>query len=234
MANVVDGLAELLRLTRRAEIDVIGGLDPAVRDAPIRPDDWSPKDVQAHLTAWKARQANRFSAAREGRQDPTPGGEEDAINAELHAARADWTWDAIVQEADEVSERLIREVLAADANEPDVSTLVNGAFGNGPFHAATHFGWLRDADVPINLDRVVAFARDLEAGVRDLELPDIDAGTALYNLACFHALAGRLDEARSLLRTAFARRPDLAEFSLEDDDLRALRAELPNLSGAAG
>jgi hypothetical protein len=32
---------------------------------------------------------------------------------------------------------------------------------------------------------------------------------------------------------AFAKRPDLGEFSLEDDDLKALRDELPELAAAA-
>jgi hypothetical protein len=235
MPGVIDGLAELLRLTRHAEVDLFGGLDPAVRDAPMRPGDWSPKDVQAHLTAWKARQANRISAVRQGTEDTTPDGETDELNAQFHSARADWSWEAIVQEADEVGERLIRELSGLEADAvPDLSRLVNGTFGNGPFHALTHFSWVLDAGVPLDADRLAAFASQLERGVRDLGLADADAGTALYNIACFHALAGRLDEARSLLRVAFAKRPDLAEYSLEDDDLRALRDELPSLAGTQG
>jgi hypothetical protein len=233
MTNLIDGLAELLRMTRQVEIDVFGALDADIRDSPMRPDDWSPKDVQGHLTAWKSRQADRFNAVREGREEPAPAVEEDVINAELQAARADWSWDAITAEADDVTERLIREVEAADPRHAELSRLVNGTFGNGPFHALTHFSWLAEAGVPINVGRVSAYAAELEPKVRGLELPDVDAGTALYNLACFHALAGRLDDARSLLRVAFAKRPDLGEFSLQDNDLRALRDELPALSAEA-
>src|SRR6185436_9662825 len=61
-------LAALLRSMRDAERDVFGGLDPDVRDRPLRAGDWSPKDHQAHLTAWKARQANRYAAARRGEE----------------------------------------------------------------------------------------------------------------------------------------------------------------------
>jgi hypothetical protein len=229
MASVIDGLAELLRLTRQVEVDIFGALEPAVRDAPMRPNDWSPKDVQAHLAAWKGRQADRFEAVREGREDPAPVIEEDEINAQQQAARADWAWDAIVAEADEMSDRLIGEVSAADPQQPDLERLANGTFGNGPFHALTHFAWMAEAGVPIDAARLAAYAADLEAEVRALHLSDADVGTALYNLACFHALAGRLDDARSLLRVAFAKRPDLAPYSLEDDDLRALRDELPSL-----
>jgi tetratricopeptide (TPR) repeat protein len=235
MTNLIDGLADLLRLTREAEIDVFGALDPAVRETPIRPGDWTPKDFQAHLTAWKARQANRLNAARQGREpDPGPPGETDEINAAFRAARADWSWDAIVQEADEVSERLVREVSDSHPDAiADFSQLLATTFGNGPFHALPHFAWLQDAGVPLDTARVERFAADLEDGLRAMELPDLDRGTALYNLACYHALAGRLEEARSLLRVAFAKRPDLGEFSLEDDDLKALRDELPELAAAA-
>jgi hypothetical protein len=236
MTTLIDGLAEMLRLTRQAEADVFGGLDPVVRETPIRQDDWTPKDFQAHLSAWKSRQAKRLNAARLGGEpDLGPAGETDEINAAFRAARADWSWDAIVEEADEVSERLISEVTASDPDaNPEFGQLIATTFGNGPFHALPHFAWLQDAGVPIDTARVERFASELEDALRATELSDVDAGTALYNLACYHSLAGRLDEARSLLRVAFAKRPDLGEFSLQDDDLQALRAELPALAGVAG
>jgi hypothetical protein len=235
MTTLIDGLARLLVLTRQAEIDVFGALDPGVRETPIRPGDWTPKDFQAHLTAWKARQANRFNAARRGTEpDPGPPGETDEINAAYRDARADWTWDAIVQEADEVSERLVREVAATDPDAiADFGQLIASTFGNGPFHALPHFGWLQDAGMPVDATRVEQFAGDVENELQAMELPDLDRGTALYNLACYHALAGRLEESRSLLRLAFGMRPDLGEFSLGDDDLKALRDELPGLAAAA-
>ena len=109
------GLRLVALLGSRARLNATSSaaLDPDVRETPIREGDWTPKDHQAHLTAWKARQANRLCrcAARRGagrgrrRTRRT-------INAEQQAARADWSWDAISKEADEVSERLIREISA--------------------------------------------------------------------------------------------------------------------------
>jgi hypothetical protein len=231
--QVVDSLVALLRATREAEREVFGALDPTVRDQPMRPGDWSPKDHQAHLTAWKARQANRFAAGRRGEEPgQTPDGETDAINAELQAARADWTWDAIVEEAEEVSERLIREVSATDPESiAKYDQLIGGSFGiPGPFHAMTHFGWLEEAKIGVDPERLAAFIEELRVVVDDGGLPPVDSGTALYNIACYHALGGRLDEARALLREAFQLRPDLAEYSLEDTDLTALRGELEALA----
>ncbi|HET7521232.1 MAG TPA: hypothetical protein VFK61_06815 [Candidatus Limnocylindria bacterium] len=233
MPDLIAGVADMLRETRRAERDLFGALDASVRETPIRPGDWTPKDFQAHLTAWKARQANRFAAARRGGEAHlTPDGETDEVNAKLREARLDWTWDAIVEEADTVSDQLLREVTTTT---PDMleqfENLLAGTFGNGPFHAMTHFAWLEDAGVPVDSGRIARFADTIEEGVRTTDLPARDAGTAIYNLACYHALAGRLDVARGQLREAFELRPDLADFSMADDDLIAIRGELPALAG---
>ena len=228
---LVESLVTQLRTMRDAERDLFGGLDAAIRDRAMRPNDWSPKDHQAHLTAWKGRQANRIRAVREGEAFPTDDREDDVINAELQALRADWRWEAIAAEADEVSEGLISEVRAAGGQLLlDSNRLVGGIFGNGPFHAATHFGWLLEGGIGMDAARVAAF---MDAEVRLLastDLPDADRGTGLYNIACTHALAGRLDRARPLLRDAFRLRPDLAEWATQDSDLVSLRGEIASLA----
>ena len=227
---LVEALAAQLRATRDAERDLFNALDPEVRDRPMRPGDWSPKDHQAHLTAWRAIQANRIHAARLGEPIPTDVREDDEINAELQATRADWSWDAIAAEADEVNERLIGEIQAAGSSLlTETERLRAGGFGVGTFHAITHFGWLRDADIGVDAARVTAFVDTMERLLDTSGLPDADRGVGIYNLACAHAVAGRLDRARALLRVAFRFRPDLAEYAKEDPDLVELRDELPTL-----
>src|SRR5206468_7308645 len=111
--------------------------------------------------------------------------------------------------------------------------LIGGIFGNGSAHAMTHFGWLLDAGIGVDPGRVASFV-DIQERLLDLgALPDADRGVGLYNLACAHALAGRLDRARALLPDAFRLRPDLAEFAREDPDLKELRDELSTLMGSA-
>ena len=228
-------LVALLRAMRQAERDVFGGLDPEIRDRPMREGDWSPKDHQAHLTAWKARQANRYAAVRSGDELPEMSDDQiQSINDEQHAARADWDWDAISQEADEVTERLIREI--SDTGEHELAAserLIQGTFGNGPFHALEHFGWLRQAKVGADEARIAAYLDETQRIVEDGGLPDRDAATAAYNVACYQALAGDLDAARPLLRRAFQLNPELATFAREDSDLTALRGELEELARKA-
>jgi hypothetical protein len=226
-------MAEILRATRQAERDLFGSLDAAVRDAPLRDGDWSPKDHQAHLTAWKARQADRLAAVRAGEELPPsiPDSETDAVNAELHATRAEWTWDAIEREADAVTSRLADELLATDSDHLLANPqLVDGTFGNGAFHAQQHFSWLLAADIGLDADRVLRFGDEIERLVRDSGLPVRDRATAIYNTACFMAVIGHPDQARPRLREAFAMRPELLEWARQDGDLVELRDELATLA----
>jgi hypothetical protein len=230
-----DHLIEMLRTMREAERDVFGALDPTVRDAPLREGDWSAKDHQAHLTAWKARQARRFDLMRRGEvMDSVAEGETDALNAELQAARAGWAWDEIVDEADRVSEELIGQVAATDpALITEHEQLLGGTYGNGAFHAMEHFGWLVERAIGVDESRVAEFVDTVARQVASGGLPDRDAGAAVYNVACFHALAGRLDQARPLLRDAFRLRPDLLDWARQDSDLEGMRDELDSLAGAS-
>jgi hypothetical protein len=231
--RVTSDLIKLLQAMRGAERDVFGDLAPAVRDAPLRPGDWSPKDHQAHLTAWKARQARRFADAREGVELPavSEGEETDEINAELQSERAEWAWDAIAAEADEVSARLEREIAATDPELIVASErLLAGTLGNGPFHAMTHFGWLIDATVGVDQNRVGRFIEDVATQLRVSQLPLRVVSEGIYNAACYRALRGELDEARAMLRESFRLNPELITWSKQDEDLVALREELDELA----
>lgn len=226
-------LIEQLRAMRAAERDIFGSLEPDVRDRPIRPNDWSPKDHQAHLTAWKGIQADRIRANTLGEDPPFIGTETDEINAELQATRADTPWPEIVAEADQIGDRLEEEIRSAgSARLVESGGLIGGVFGNGASHGMTHFGWLVDASIGVDQARVTAFVDEHERLLGTPGVPDFDRGVGLYNLACAHALAGRLDRARPLLHDAFGLRPDLAEFAKEDPDLIELRDELGTLSAA--
>jgi hypothetical protein len=228
---LIVALADQLQAMRQAERDIFGGLDPQVRDRPLRPNDWSPKDHQAHLTAWKGIQAERIRANTRGVDPPFIGRETDEINAELQATRAETPWSAVVTEADAVTDELEREIRdAGPAALVESGGLIGGIFGNGSSHAMTHFGRLLEANIGVDAARVAAFVDAQERALSSEGIPDSDRGVGLYNLACAHAVAGRLDRARPLLPIAFRLRPDLVEFAQEDPDLIELRDELATLA----
>ena len=222
------GLIDGLRAARATERAVFDALAPADREAPGADGGWSPKDTLAHLSAWRQRQADRLAASREGRPDPAPAdGAIDDINAGLHAERADWTWDRVVADAEATSEALIGEV--SKANGVVLAEATPTILGDGAEHDLAHLGRLA-AGVGLGSEMLA---------LADAHLSTIDGGgwparaaaTARYNLACFHALSGNLDVARSLLRQALPEQADLRELAPKDDDLIALREELPTLVG---
>ena len=79
-------------------------------------------------------------------------------------------------------------------------------------------------------------ASDLSADIAEAMIdrggwPSRNAAFGRYNPACFLALDGRLDIARSLLRQALPVEDELRSLAPEDDDLIALRDEIPSLIG---
>ena len=87
------------------------------------------------------------------------------------------------------------------------ASFVIGALLSQRLVVALH-DWYRKAE--LTSDRAAAFAR--------------------YNLACYAALDGDLDRARDLLRLALPGQDELMEFAPKDDDLIALRDEIPALA----
>jgi hypothetical protein len=221
------GLIDSIRAARAAERDVLAALDPGVRDAPAPDGGWGPKDTQAHLSAWRGRMAERLRALRNGTDEPTEV-ETDEMNAILHAERAGWSWEQIAADADATTADLVAEI-ETGAEEtialPRISGLV---MGNGSEHTLTH---LTPIAARAGLEsRTLELADAITAIIDRGGWPSRAAAFARYNLACFHALSGNLDVARSLLRQALPEQEELRGFAPADDDLIALRDEIPALA----
>lgn len=226
-AGLRAGLVEALHAARAAERDVISTLGAGVRDRPAADGAWSAKDVQAHLAAWRRRQVERLAAIREGRAESVIAGETDEVNAIIHAERADWLWDQVLADAEATSSGLIAEVEAASDATLAMDRISSTILGNGPEHTLAHLPALASGH---GLDARVTDLAETIAGIIDRGAwPARAAAYARYNLACVHALGGRLDVARGLLRQALADQEELRAFAPEDDDLLALRDEIPAL-----
>lgn len=223
------GLIDGIRESRAAEREVFGALDPAQREAPGRDGGWSAKDTLAHLAVWRQRGAERVAAHREGEDDPgAPAPGIDETNARLHAERADWTWDRVVADADASAEAFIAEVSAASDDTITDPKVIGFILGDGAEHDLGH---LPQFAAGVGLEgRVLGLADAHLAAIDRGGWPERQAAVARYNLACFHALAGNLDVARSLLRQALPGHDDLLTLAPTDDDLIAVRYEIPVLA----
>jgi hypothetical protein len=223
-----EGLIEGLTAARSAERDILDAIDAEDLERPAIDGGWSPKDVQTHLAAWRRRQAERLAAAREGRDEPAlPATETDEVNAVFHAERADWPWDQVVADADATMTDLIAEVRSASDETMNEARMVGSIMGNGPEHTLLHLAPL--ADRVGARTRILDLASQVEGIIDTGDWPSRPAAFARYNLACFHALGGRLDRARALLRESLPDEQELRDLAPVDDDLIALRDEIPTL-----
>jgi len=230
VADLRAGLIAGLRASRATEREILAVLDPADRDAPAADGGWSARDIQAHLSAWRQRQVDRLAALREEREEPALASTEtDEINAIFHAERADWPWERVAADAVATAEALVAEVEAATAATLAVDRVTGAIMGNGPEHTLGHLAPIAARN---GLEaRILDLAATFEAIIDEGGWPPRTAAFARYNLACFHALGGRVDEARALLRLALPEQEELGTFAPEDDDLIALRDEIPTLFG---
>jgi hypothetical protein len=187
-----------------------------LQSSPIR-SDGSRGQVRAKKSACLRRQPPFFDSG--GRHLVFPAG-----NAGLHAERADWTWDRVLADADATAELLIAELSAADDETLVDSKVVASILGDGAEHDLGHLPQIA-ADAGID-GRVLGLADSHLATIDRGGWPSRAAAVARYNLACFHALAGNLDVARSLLRQALPGHDDLQTLAPTDDDLIAVRYEL--------
>jgi hypothetical protein len=223
-------LIEGVRACRDTEREVFAALDTVLRDALGADGGWSPKDNLAHLSAWRRRQAAKMAAIRAGGPEPElPGGDDlDATNAIFHAEREGWGWDRVNGDADASADELIAELGAADDDALEDQKAIGSIMGDGPEHDLAHLGPIA---ATVGLESKVLSLAELTRTLIDRGgWPDRSAAYARYNLACYHALGGRLDEARSLLRQALPAEDALRKHAPCDDDLIALRPELEALA----
>ena len=235
-------LVEMLEATRAAERAIFGLMDPVTRDAPRTIGEWSAKDLLAHLAAWREVEAGRLRTGWRDRQpagsgtaagdgDDDGGEPDDVANARIQAERETWSWDRVAADAEASIDALQAAIAATTAERLERSeNLVAGIGANGANHALAHLSDAAGVAGPAAATAFQVFESTIEAIIVRGRIPDRDVGVMLYNLACNAALTGRPDAARRLVRDAFRRRPDLLEWALRDDDLQAIRAELPALA----
>lgn len=236
LAPIHADMIELLAAARSAERDLYAMLEPARRDAPGAIGEWSPKDVLGHLAAWRAVEARRLEARARGvpppADDPPPEEPVDDANARLHAERSARAWDEVVRDADASVEALTDAIrLSAHDVLCECEGTVVGIGSSGTNHSMGHL-----MDVLTLIDdrgageRYAAFTREVEGVLARRHLRPRDTGVMLYNIACHHAIAGNLEEARRLLKLAFVQRPELVEYAPQDPDLEPLHGEIAALA----
>jgi hypothetical protein len=228
-----DDLIAMLQAARAAERDLFAMLDEAAATRPGAVGEWSAKDVQLHLAAWRAIEARRLDATRRGEafdaDDPALNAPVDESNAELQARHATVSWADAALQADASVDALLGAI-GRSSNEIlcECHDSIASIGANGVNHAIAHL-----SDIAVlagGQERYDVLARQVEAVLHRGHLPPRDSGVLLYNIACHHALSGQPDEARRTLQAAFAQRRDLVETARDDPDLASIRDDIPSMA----
>jgi hypothetical protein len=165
--------------------------------------------------------------ARTGGEAPPGSNDDTATNAIVYAETKDRSVADIKRDA-ESSWSALRSALEASSEseltrphpqlpEAQVWEAVPGMGG----HLGVHLmSWFMDSGDAAGAEAAAKWAYGFECGL----LPEgPKRSDAAYNLACFYARAGRVDEALPLLRDSFRFQPSLVAWARQDPDLAGMR-----------
>ena len=221
-------LIELLERTRDEEQAFVAQLTPQEREQVGKVNDWSAKDMIAHLVGWKLRMADQMAALSRG-ENKSDVEDLDAENALIWTEYCDRSWEEVVQASSLGHQRLmdgLQAMSVTDLHDADRFESQKGqpvwrsVAGNGCTHPMMH---LAEAYVKRGQTaRGTAMMESLSEGLAGLENAPRWVGVVRYNLACYLALAGEKNRAIELLAEALGLHPGLTEWSRQDTDLASL------------
>ena len=103
------GLLDLLRLANREEQTFVEKLSEKERSVIGTYDQWSVKDVIAHVAAWKERTAQELAAVTSG--GPRPEGDNlEQINSRIFEKHLEFTWNEVLALSKRAYEALCKQV----------------------------------------------------------------------------------------------------------------------------
>jgi hypothetical protein len=188
---------------------------------------WHAKDQLAHLAWWRSRSAQMIELARSGGDPPPRPSEDSTQNAVIYAETKDRS-AAEVKRAAAGSWAAVRSALEASSEadlakphpeypQAQVWEAVPGLAG----HLGTHLmSWYMENGDVARAEAAARWGYELECSLLP---PGEKRSDASYNLACFFARAGRVNEAVPLLRDSLRFSAELARWAREDSDLDGIR-----------
>jgi tetratricopeptide (TPR) repeat protein len=238
MMSRLPTLLDLAACTQKVEGEFVAGLTSQERRAVGAPDDWSAKDLVAHVTTWRERGAVELEAIHHGPLPPEAQ-EFDEVNRAIFDDnhRQAWkvvlrrtmeSWEAYLTALRHLTEDLLSASASADPADRPLWRRVTVDAGN---HPVLHY-----AEFARRRGRTAAATRWMEEAVpRLLAVDPAEAwhGVVHYNLACHYAQSGLADKALESLRVALGLHPGLTEWSRTDSDLAPLHGD-PRFSRIVG
>ena len=190
---------------------------------------WSAKDILSHLVFWGNHFNSQAEKAKSGEKVPLAGDYFDQVNDGVLIEHMEQPFSEALIELEgsfQKSTEILKSFSADDLNDKEKFEYLNGrtliyrALGTLGWHITHHISdfYVKNGQVEKAIDLQEKYTKRLR------DFPTWEA-SSIYNLACFFTLIGEKEKAIINLKTAFAARPDLIEWSKNDNDLDALRED---------
>lgn len=225
-------LIDLLERGFAEQDTLIAKLTPAERSAEGTLQQWSPRDMVAHVTEWNRRLYERMSHPELEKKDVMPPEDVDKVNADIFEQYRKTTWQEITTLSQGLCAKYHQYVQSCSESDlcdsqrfvwSDGKPVWRWILGNTSIHPLGHYSqfYAQRGDK--------AYANQLLETASSLLLPVSDTkewrAMIIYNLACFYSIVDDKVKAINQLTEALRLDPTLTEWSKKDPDLIPLRDE---------
>ena len=220
-------LEDLINTSYKEQKRYLVSMSDEARSAEGKVDDWSPKDVLAHIAFWDANVAKDLAEA-ESRQ-PSDGEDYLKINDRVWEQHKDSPWADIEAIVDETHDKLLNNLRKLDEEalvDPDRfewlrgRALWRGVAFTSYYHALQHVAVLY-ADQG-DLEYANHIQEQAAEEQKRLSNSDDWLGTVRYNLGCHYAITGQRDKALAQVKAGFELYPTLKKWAPDDPDLELI------------
>jgi hypothetical protein len=228
MGEIADKLIGLLNFSYEYEKRYLATLTDEERTAAGAADDWSPKDVMAHVSYWDI-QAAKELVDPATYEPPDYGADFNAVNESFWQKFQEMGWEEIEAMVEQAHKDLVAGLNGLDddqlsdaeryewtRNRPLWHRVCFGCF----YHPMAHLGELFVKRGEIEETNAV----QEQAAAMQMALSDSDQwrGTVLYNLGCYYAISGQREPALKNVSQGLALYDYLKEWAPQDGDLALL------------
>jgi tetratricopeptide (TPR) repeat protein len=220
---------KLVRLGHQAIQEYIEALTDEEKAIVGKSDDWAPKDILAHMTAWKEQIVLNYQASKRGEIEPVQA-DYQAVNAEFFEKYGSLSWDEVLSYHEDTHQALLAELEIMTDDDLKCTEGIPMQ-GGRPFWrmvvgiSYTHpMGHLRDPVLARGeFERAVEMQEEICQLLSELDDDQSWMGAQQYNLACTYSLVGQKEKAITILRKALKMTPELVDWSKEDPDFEPIR-----------
>lgn len=230
--SLKEKVLKVLEVAYQEELAFIDRLPETERATIGAPDQWSAKDILAHVTYWNGEMMDRFEAIRRGKPPkPEDNNEIDHQNLHIFEAHQHDSWDTLRQNIEQVYRRTrqyVQNSTEADLLDQSKMPPANDTIrpwswivGSSVTHALLH---LADHEIKHGqVDHATRVQEVLAAQLLEIDNDPSWRGATLYNLGCFYALSGQREKAVLKVIEGIHLRPNLLDWSKQDTDLNSIR-----------